>query len=337
MNDHWNVAARSASSMQRTDSPVEPSAWGVLIVQPGYDVARVCDPGTATATAVAVSAPIATRWRRRNRRTPPLVRMGRSYRPAPTLGPVTASDAERCPEPVRVAVMRQQWLDLAYVHWRYDPAVVQALLPAGLTVDTFDGSAWVGLIPFSMRGIGLPHGPAVPYLGSFAEVNVRTYVRVGDRAAVWFWSLDVDRLLPAVVARLTYRLPYCWGRTSHVRVASNASASGAAGDTLRTVVRRRWPERVADSSIVVEMGEPVVADPLDVFLTARWGLASRGLRGLRYAPVDHEPWPLRTARLVSLDDSLVQAAGLPAPQGDPHVRCSDGVSVRIGRPVRVRR
>ena len=227
--------------------------------------------------------------------------------------------------------MRQQWLDLAYVHWRYPPDVVQAQLPAGLTVDTLDGSAWVGLIPFSMRGIGLPHGPAVPYLGSFAEVNVRTYVRVGDRPGVWFFSLDVDRLLPAVVARLTYRLPYCWGRTGHERVGHERT-----GDTLRTVVRRRWPERVADSGMTVEMGEPVVADPLDVFLTARWGLYSRGLRGLRYAPVDHEPWPLRTARLVSLDDSLVAAAGLPAPQGDPHVRCSDGVSVRIGRPVRVR-
>ena len=265
-----------------------------------------------------------------------------------TSSAATASDAERCPAPVRVSVMRQQWLDLAYVHWRYEPAEVQALLPPGLQVDTFDGSAWVGLIPFSMRGIGLPHGPAVPYLGSFAEVNVRTYGRVGDRPGVWFFSLDVDRLLPAVVARLTYRLPYCWGGTSHARVtsgaaatggaaASGAVASGAAGDTLRTVVRRRWPERVADSSIVVEMGAPIDADPLDVFLTARWGLYSPGLRGLRYAPVDHEPWPLRTARLVTLDDSLVQAAGLPAPQGDPHVRCSDGVSVRIGRPVRVRR
>jgi uncharacterized protein YqjF (DUF2071 family) len=253
--------------------------------------------------------------------------MGTSYPPTPTLGFVTVSDAERCPHPVRVAVMRQQWLDLAYVHWRYDPAEVQALLPRGLQVDTFDGSAWVGLIPFSMRGIGLPHGPAVPYLGSFAEVNVRTYVRVGDRPGVWFWSLDVDRLLPAVVARLTYRLPYCWGGgTSHVRT----------GDTLSTVVRRRWPGRVADSSLVVEMGEPVQADPLDVFLTARWGLYSRGITGLRYASVDHEPWPLRNAQLVSLDDSLVQAAGLTSPQGEPHVRCSDGVSVRIGRPVRVR-
>ncbi len=80
--------------------------------------------------------------------------------------------------------MRQDWLDLAYVHWPYAPDIVQALLPAGLTVDTFDGSAWVGLIPFSMRDVGLPHGPAVPYLGAFAEVNVRTYVHVNGRPGV---------------------------------------------------------------------------------------------------------------------------------------------------------
>ena len=233
-------------------------------------------------------------------------------------------DAERCPDPVRTAVMRQRWVDLAYVHWRYDPGVVQQLLPNGLEVDTFDGSAWVGLIPFSMRGVGLPHGPAVPYLGSFAEVNVRTYVRQGDRRGVWFFSLDVDRLLPALVARLTYRLPYCWGRTSHVRD----------GDTLTTLVRRRWPGRVSDSHLTIEMGEPVVADELDIFLTARWGLFSPTRRSVRYAPVDHEPWPLRTATLRHLDDSLVQAAGLPQPDGEPHVRCSNGVSVRIGAPRR---
>jgi uncharacterized protein len=239
---------------------------------------------------------------------------------------IVVIDAEVCPNPVRIAVMRQQWRDLAYVHWRYDPAVVQALLPAGLEVDTFDGSAWVGLIPFSMRRIGLPHGPAVPCLGSFAEVNVRTYVRHKDAPGVWFFSLDVDRLIPAAVARLTYRLPYCWGRTSHERV----------GDTLTTVMRRRWPERVAESQLIVEMGEPVAANELDLFLTARWGLYSRTRRGVRYAAVDHEPWPLRTGAISHLDESLMCAAGLPRPIGEAHVRTSDGVTVRIGRPHRTR-
>lgn len=221
--------------------------------------------------------------------------------------------------------MRQQWCDLAYVHWRYPAAEVQRLLPAGLTVDTFDGSAWVGLIPFRMRDVGAARGPAVPYLGTFSEVNVRTYVHAGGRPGVWFFSLDVDRLIPALVARASYRLPYCWGGTSHRRLGSSTT----------TVVRRRWPNRVEESTLRIDVGGPIVADELDVFLTARWGLYSRSRRGLRYAPVDHEPWPLRSASVASVEDSLVEAAGLPTPEGEPHVRFSDGVSVRIGRPTRV--
>lgn len=234
---------------------------------------------------------------------------------------------EHCPEPVHRAVMRQQWRDLVYVHWRYDPDLVQSLLPRGLTVDTFDGSAWVGLIPFSMRDIGAARGPGVPYLGTFSEVNVRTYVRCGDRRGVWFFSLDVDRLVPALVARLSYRLPYCWGATSHVRD----------GERLTTVVERRWPRRVETARLEVERAEPVTSDDLDVFLTARWGLFSPTRRGVRYAAVDHAPWPLRQARLVEVAaDGLVEAAGLPRPRGEAHVRCSDGVAVRIGRPHRMR-
>ena len=222
--------------------------------------------------------------------------------------------------------MRQQWIDLVYIHWRFNPQVVQALLPEGLEVDTFDGSAWVGLIPFSMRNIGLAHGPAVPYLGSFSEVNVRTYVRVNDQPGVWFFSLDVDRLLPAFVARTTYKLPYCWGDTTHMRH----------GDKLVTEVKRKWPHEVRASRLEVQIGDGCVATDLDVFLSARWGLFSKSRNGLRYAPVEHEPWPLREAELISVDDTLVCAAGLPQPDGQPLVRFSDGVSVRIGLPHRVR-
>ncbi len=224
--------------------------------------------------------------------------------------------------------MVQQWRDLAYVHWRYDAAEVQALLPAGLQVDTFDGSAWVGLIPFSMRNIGLPRTPAVPYLGSFPEVNVRTYVRHNGVPGVWFFSLDINRLVPAVVARTTYFLPYCWGRARNERT----------GDSLVTSVNRRWPSR-ASTDIRVSIGDAIEQpDDLSVFLSARWGLYSRGLRGaLRYAPVEHEKWPLHGASLESLDDSLVTAAGLSTPVGDPHVMFSPGVSVRIGLPHTVSR
>jgi uncharacterized protein len=222
--------------------------------------------------------------------------------------------------------MVQGWYELASLHWRYDVADVARLLPAGLEVDTFDGSAWVGLIPFAMRGIGPPRVPAVPYLGSFPEINVRTYVVKDGVPAVWFMSLDINRLIPTLVARATYRLPYCWGTARHRRE----------GDRLTVDVRRRWPHRGPSTRIDVEIGEPISEpSPLDIFLSARWGLYSHGRRGgVRYAPVDHEPWPLRAATLRSLDDSLVTAAGLPAPVGDPYVLFSEGVHVRIGLPHR---
>jgi uncharacterized protein YqjF (DUF2071 family) len=222
--------------------------------------------------------------------------------------------------------MVQQWRDLAYVHWRYPVEEVQALLPSGVEVDVHDGSAWVGLIPFSMRKIGLPRLPAVPYLGSFPEVNVRTYVRCNGKPGVWFFSLDVNRFLPALVARTTYLLPYCWGSARHFRD----------GDVLKTTVRRRWPS-TSSTHISILIGDEI-EEPSDtaVFLSARWGLYSKGFRGaLRYAPVDHEKWPLYSATLLNIDDSLVTSAGLSAPRGEPHVLFSPGVSVRVGLPHRV--
>jgi uncharacterized protein YqjF (DUF2071 family) len=223
--------------------------------------------------------------------------------------------------------MKQGWRDLAYLHWSYDPAVVSRLLPEGLEPDTFDGEAWVGLVPFSMRGIGLPGLPAVPWLGSFPEVNVRTYVIRNGVPGVWFFSLDVNRLVPALVARVAYRLPYCWGGASH-RMADG---------TLVSAVSRRWPRRGPSTRLVVEPGEEITEQsPLEVFLTARWGLYSRGFgQSLRYAPVEHPRWMLHRARPVAVDDTLVVAAGLPAPVGHPHCMFSPGVPVRVGRPQRV--
>jgi uncharacterized protein YqjF (DUF2071 family) len=219
--------------------------------------------------------------------------------------------------------MRQQWQELAYVHWRYEPAVVQALLPAGLEVDTFDGDAWVGLIPFSMRNISFPGTPTIPYFGSFPEVNVRTYVKKDGIPGVWFFSLDVNRFIPALVARASYFLPYCWGSASHV----------VNSESLETTVKRRWPSR-ASTHIKISIGERIeTPDELSVFLSARWGLYSKGFGfKIRYAPVDHETWILHSATLEYLNDTLVTASGLPAPTGPAHVLYSPGVSVRIGLP-----
>jgi len=103
---------------------------------------------------------------------------------------------------------------LTFLHWRFPPEAVQRLLPPGLEVETRDGSAWVGLIPFLMA-VGLPHVEPLPWASRFCETNVRTYVRdEAGRSGIWFFSLDAARLGAVVVARSAYRLPYFWAAMS---------------------------------------------------------------------------------------------------------------------------
>jgi uncharacterized protein YqjF (DUF2071 family) len=228
--------------------------------------------------------------------------------------------------PVTRPVMLQAWKHLTYVHWPYDPAVVQQRLPEGLTVDVLEGQAWVGLVAFRMEGIRLPGLKPVPYWGTFPETNVRTYVRGPDgRPGVWFDSLDITRLVPVVVAQSTYRLPYMWSDMD-INFAHDAI-------TYRT--RRRWPGPSASSMIAVRPGRAIpTPSPLERFLTARWGLWTRLGKRLAYAPVDHRPWPLQEAELVDLNDELMMAAGYPPSAGHPLVHYSNGVDVRIGLPRR---
>lgn len=233
-----------------------------------------------------------------------------------------------CQVPVRRAAMIHWWEQVTFIHWRFDPEVVQRLLPHGLTVETFDGSAWVGLVPFYMR-VALPRSRSVPWLSRFAETNVRTYVRGPDGTnGVWFFSLDAARLGAVIIARTTYRLPYFWSKMSVER----------SGSTMHYRCERRWPGPDAASRTAVEIGQPFDAaelSTLDHFLTARWALFSAQRSGLRMARAFHGQWPLRRAQIVELDDTLVTAAGLPAPQGEPLVHFGSSVEVRIGWPARV--
>jgi uncharacterized protein YqjF (DUF2071 family) len=227
----------------------------------------------------------------------------------------------RPPRTVRRPVFTQEWRDLTYLHWRYPPELVAAHLPDGVRPDVFDGSAWVGLIPFRMRRVTILGTPPLPYLSSFLETNVRTYgIDADGRRVVVFLSLDADRLLPVLAARVSYRLPYIWSTMSAI----------SDGDVRDYRLRRRTPigsTSRAASLVRIRIGARI-AEPteLDDFLSARWGLASRWYGRTMYAPVAHESWPLHAA------DDLVASHGLPRPTEPPHVLWSPGVRVRIGRP-----
>lgn len=234
-----------------------------------------------------------------------------------------------CPQPIRRAWLRNDWEELTFLHWAYEPAVIQALLPSGLDVDTHNGKAWVSLVPFVMRRAGPTWLPPIPYISTFLETNVRTYVvdSAGNRA-VWFLSLDCARLPIVLFARWTIGFPYVWSKMTLSIDGTRRSYSTS---------RRRWPGRPsADTRVVVDVGEAIAEpDDLDVFLTARWGTVARSVRTLRHHPVDHPPWRLRTATLIDLDDSAVTACGLPAPTGEPLVRWAELVVARFGRPATV--
>lgn len=233
---------------------------------------------------------------------------------------------ETAPHRVRRPVFTQSWGDLTMLHWPLDPALVAPLLPAGTVPDVLDGVTYVGLVPFVMSRVRILGTPPLPHLSGFPETNVRLYAvdPVSGRRGVVFRSLEAARLLPVLAARASYRLPYLWARMA-VRHGPG---------TVAYETSRRWPgPRGAGGRVRVRIGEPVAADELALFLTARWGLFSTWYGGrTAFAPVDHPAWPLHRAELLDLSDDLVALAGLPEPEGAPHVLWSPGVQVRIGRP-----
>lgn len=202
--------------------------------------------------------------------------------------------------------------------------VLQALVPSGLTIDTFEGRAYVGLVPFTMRDVRPWWSPGIPGLSNFHEVNVRTYVhKGGEQPGVWFFSLDAARSIAVLAARLGWHLPY-------FRAAMKARVDG---DAVRYASRRLWPgRRPADLAVDYRIGESVgTAQPgsLDHFLAERYLLYAQAPAGLALGQVHHAPYPLRRASVTALAETLVHAAGLPTPTEPPLVLYSPGVDVEV--------
>lgn len=242
-------------------------------------------------------------------------------------GEQVSSTAPRLRGPV---IMNQDWRDLTFLHWAVRPGLVERFMPPGVRPDTVEGRTYVGLIPFRMVDAGFGRRQSVPWAGTFLETNVRLYSvdRTGRRGIV-FLSLDADRLVVVAGARASLGLPYRWARMSYAERDLGLSSE----HTYRA--RLRWPGVRARSEVVVRVGAPRPTTPLDDFLTARWGLHNRWLGRTTYVPNQHEPWPLREAELVHLDDELMASVGLGGLASRPpdHVAFSSGVHTDFGLPV----
>jgi hypothetical protein len=236
--------------------------------------------------------------------------------------PVTAN----APALSRARILRQNWRDLAFLHWAVEPHTIARHFPPGTEPDTFEGRTYVGLVPFRMVDTGLPHGPAIPWLGTFLETNIRLYsVDATGRRGVVFLSLDADRAAVVAAARSTFGLPYRWARMRHLQHGDQHTYSS----TLR------WPGTRASSSIGIVAGDKLEPGPLEHFLTARWGLHVGRAGRTWHLPNEHPAWALRTAQLTTFEEhGLLASVGLGELSGRPpdHLAFSNGVPARFGLP-----
>lgn len=219
-------------------------------------------------------------------------------------------------------VMRMTWSELLFAHWPVEPAKVAALLPDGVTLDTRDNQAWVGVVPFLMSNIAPRWCPSVPGLSRFLELNVRTYVTVGGKPGVWFFSLDAASRIAVRVARATFNLPYM-----DARMSISQGERGAI-EYRSQRIHRGEPSADYDASYSVS-GDFFEAAPgsLEHWLTARYCLYSVNRKGRIFrGEIDHPPWSLAPATYTERTNTMGKPLGFDF-RGDPHLLYAKPVDV----------
>jgi len=205
--------------------------------------------------------------------------------------------------------MHMRWRVLLFAHWQVDASVIRPLLPAGLQLDLFEGRCYVGAVPFLMENVTPRFVPPLPGLHAFPELNLRTYVRMGGKAGVWFFSLDAGQKLAVRAARRFFHLPY-FDANFDVEVADRVSYRA---------VRTHWGAASAEFHAVYRPVSEVYrsAGGLEAWLTERYCLYSADGAGRIYrGEIDHQPWPLQRAEAEIRVNTLGNWLGIPM-QGTP--------------------
>jgi uncharacterized protein YqjF (DUF2071 family) len=223
-------------------------------------------------------------------------------------------------------VMYQNWGKLLFMHWRIEDKLLRRLISGALEIDTFDGSAWIGLIPFTMWGIRASFFPPIPGTSSFHELNVRTYVSLNGEAGVWFFSLDAANSLAVWAARTFYSLPYFNAEMALEQDGSTIQYSSTRADD------RGAPAQLRTSWTIGDPLPQSTSRSLEFFLTERYCLYTKRNDEILRARIHHEPWQLQGAQLISLDSTMIESHGLPSPEGDPVLHYSEEQKVSIWLP-----
>jgi hypothetical protein len=219
------------------------------------------------------------------------------------------------PPPSEAWMLYQQWDDLLFAHWPVPVELLRRAVPSALPIDTFDGQAWIGITPFLLTGMRARLMPPVPGLSDFPELNVRTYVTVGDRPGVYFFSLDAGNPAAVAAARQFFLLPY----------HSAAMNVRADGPYTRYLSRRLDTQTTGDPEAEFEawyrpVGEVYHAKhgTLDHFLTERYCLYTVDNSGAPHrAEIHHGPWPLQKAEGEIERNTMTHGLGIALPDEKP--------------------
>jgi uncharacterized protein len=225
--------------------------------------------------------------------------------------------------------MAQSWHNLLFAHWEVAVAKLRPHIPAKLRIDTFEGKAWLGVVPFRMSGVRLRWTPALPWLSAFPELNVRTYVTLWDKPGVWFFSLDAANAVAVAAARLSFHLPYFSARMAcnevdgWIQYRSDRAHPGVPGASFEARYR--------------PAGKCFEAQPgtLAHFLTERYCLYSAARKRIYRGEIHHPAWLLQPAEAEFTKNSMAEATGLALPAEMPLVHFAKRQDMVAWAPHRV--
>ena len=216
--------------------------------------------------------------------------------------------------------MAQRWHDLLFAHWPITPEAVRTLVPSQLTLDRFDGQCWVGVVPFRMSGVRARGLPAIPGLSRFPELNVRTYVTLGDKPGVYFFSLDAANMPAVRAARAFYHLPYFFADMT-AEVAGEEISYSSSRRNGKAEFHGRYrpiaPVRLRERGTI------------EHWLSERYCLYTVHQGRVYRGEIHHRPWPLQDASAEITANSMAAAADVVLPDTRPLLHFARRLDVMI--------
>lgn len=232
------------------------------------------------------------------------------------------------PVPNRVWLMKQTWNDLLFAHWPIDPDLIRPYVPERLRIDTFQGTAWLGIVPFHVSGLRLRGVPPIPGASRFAEINVRTYVSSGEKPGVWFFSLDATNPLVVWGARWAFYLPYFRAHIRHIHESGWTHYSVARIDRAALPANLKMYYRGMGNVFNAIQGT------FEHFAYERYCLYTTNKDNhLIRCEIHHAPWPLQRSEAIIKHNTMAKGSGIPmSGTGSPVLHFTQIQHVLIWRP-----